>query len=400
MFPPLFTETMKARERMKKCKWVKIGCLVLLSAVFIGFVIYFNTTLHFPKPGDAEIGITYAKARVVSIDQEDIGPDPDFNYIRIGKQWLTLEILSGDQKGHTTTAINYIERVNNRPAVVGTNMIISSYDGFITTMIVNYNREASIYMIAALFFAAVLLIGRKKGLKSIAGLLFTLMGVFFLFIPMILRGVEPIIAAIIVVILSAVVSLTVLNGLCKKTLIAAVSCIICTLLAGGIGYLTGQISHISTLNTGEAELLLFISNDTALEIKNLLFAGILIAALGAVMDTSMSLASSLVEMKEINPSLTRSQLFRSGMNIGKDVMGTMTNTLILAFTGSSINTLLVYFMYGLPYIGFINLDLIVIEIVKGLSGSLAVVLSIPITTLLGSRILTADRKSGFIKIFK
>ena len=78
----------------------------------------------------------------------------------------------------------------------------------------------------------------------------------------------------------------------------------------------------------------------------------------------------------------------------------MTNTLILAFTGSSINTLLVYFMYGLPYIGFINLDLIVIEIVKGLSGSLAVVLSIPITTLLGSRILTADRKSGFIKIFK
>lgn len=162
MFPPFFTETMKARERMKKCKWVKIGCLVLLSAVFIGFVIYFNTTLHFPKPGDAEIGITYAKARVVSIDQEDIGPDPDFNYIRIGKQWLTLEILSGDQKGHTTTAINYIERVNNRPAVVGTNMIISSYDGFITTMIVNYNREASIYMIAALFFAAVLLIGRKK----------------------------------------------------------------------------------------------------------------------------------------------------------------------------------------------------------------------------------------------
>ena len=102
------------------------------------------------------------------------------------------------------------------------------------------------------------------------------------------------------------------------------------MFAGVIAYATGAISHISTLNESEAELLLFISDSTALRVKDLLFAGILIAALGAVMDTAMSIASSLTEMKSIDPTLTQKQLWRSGMNVGKDIMGTMTNTLILA----------------------------------------------------------------------
>lgn len=330
------------RKKIERAIWAAF------LLVFFVFLYFFNTTLEYQKPADAEIGITYEKAKVLSVDKEELGPDPDFNFIRIGKQWLTLEILTGEHAGRSTTAINYVERVNNQPAVAGTNMVISSYDGFVTTMIVNYNREGTVYVLLLVFLAVVLLFGRIKGLKSIASLVFTLICVFFLFIPMVVRGAEPIPAAIVIVILSTGVTLMALNGWCKKTCIAAVSCVCCTLLSGIIGYLAGLASHISTMNTGEAELLLFISNDTALRVQDLLFAGILIASLGAVMDTSMSIASALTEMKEIDPSLTVKQLFRSGINIGKDVMGTMTNTLILAFTGSSINILFVYYMYALP----------------------------------------------------
>lgn len=110
------------------------------------------------------------------------------------------------------------------------------------------------------------------------------------------------------------------------------------------------------------------------------------------MDTAMSIASSLTEMKSIDPTLTQKQLWRSGMNVGKDIMGTMTNTLILAFTGSSLNILLVYYMYSLPYIALINLDLLVVEVIRGLSGSIAVILAIPVTTLIASRALHGGKE--------
>ena len=370
-------------------KWIARGGWAVFFTLFTLFAYFFNTSLSYQKPGDAEVGVTYEKARVISVDKEDMGPDPDFPYITIGKQWLTLEILSGEFKGRSTTAVNFVERVNNRPAKIGTELILSTYDGFVTTSIVNYSRENNLYLLGAVFLAVVLVFGRKKGLKSIAALAFTLVCVLFVMVPLIIRGVSPIPAAAVVVVLSTAVTLLLLNGWCKKTRIAAISCTFCTLVAGLIGCGVGLSSHLSTLNTAEAELLLFVSSGTPIQIHDLLFAGILIAALGAVMDTSMSIASSLTEMKQIDPSLTSRQLFRSGMNVGKDIMGTMTNTLILAFTGSSLNIILIYYMYAMPYYGLINLDLLVVELVKGLAGSIAVILSIPITTLFASRALHA-----------
>lgn len=374
----------------------KIGTAawIVFLVGFFAFLYVFNTTLDYQKPGDYQDGIVYEKARVIEVEKEDMGPDPDYDFIQIGKQWLKLEILTGEFAGRSTTAINYVQRVNNKPASMGTELVISSFDGFVTTSVVNYSRENYLYLLLALFLAVVLLFGRKKGLKSIASLAFTILCVLFLFLPMIIKGVEPILAAVVVVVLSTAVTLLALNGFCKKTVIAAVSCSVCTMFAGVIAYATGAISHISTLNESEAELLLFISDSTALRVKDLLFAGILIAALGAVMDTAMSIASSLTEMKSIDPTLTQKQLWRSGMNVGKDIMGTMTNTLILAFTGSSLNILLVYYMYSLPYIALINLDLLVVEVIRGLSGSIAVILAIPVTTLIASRALHGTSPSG------
>ena len=140
--------------------------------------------------------------------------------------------------------------------------------------------------------------------------------------------------------------------------------------------------------TPEAENLIFIAQNTALKLSNILFAGIIIASSGAVMDTTISIASSLSEMKSLNPAISATQLWKSGMNIGRDVMGTMTNTLILAFIGSGINSILIVFMYQMPYLRMINLDLLVVEILRGLSGSIAVVLSIPVTALLAARAMT------------
>ena len=142
------------------------------------------------------------------------------------------------------------------------------------------------------------------------------------------------------------------------------------------------------LNTPEVEDLLFITENSGFRIDDLLTAGILIASMGAVMDTCMSIVSALFEMKEQNPKMSSKALLRSGFNIGRDMMGTMTNTLILAFAGSSINLMVIYYMYCMPAISLLNSDFLVVEIVKGLISSMAVVISIPVAALMTAAIIS------------
>ena len=368
--------------------------IISIASLFI-FLIIFNKTLSYNKPEDRPVGVEYAKAEVINIISEELEPDPDFPYINIGKQNLELKIISGERKDEIVSVNNFIGRVDNKPAKVGTKYIISSYDNFITTVIVNYSRETAIYTLVFIFMLIVIFIGGLKGIKSIFSLGVTMVCVIFLFIPLIIRGINPIIASIVIVILSTGVTMLSLNGFSKKTVVACLSCILCTAIAGVLAYLFGVITNISSFNTNEAQDLLFVAQNTSLRVKELLFAGIIIASLGAIMDTTMSITSSIFEMNEINNKLTSSQLFKSGMNIGRDVMGTMTNTLILAFTGSSINIVVIYFMYNLPYMQLINIDVIVIEIIQGLAGGIALVLSIPIAAFASSKMAVVNSRKVF-----
>ena len=365
---------------------------VILMAAFFVFLYQLNTNLKYEQPADAPVGIVYEKAVVTNINSDTLESDPDFDYIKIGKQEIDVEITDGENKGKLVSLINFVGRVDNKPVKVGSKIIIASYDDFVTSMVVNYNRETAIYILLFIFVFVVLLFGRSKGAKSLFSLFFTMVCVIFLFIPLIINGLNTILASIIIVIFSTGVTMISLNGMSKKTLVACISCILCTVIAGIIAYVFGRFTNISTYNTPQMQDLLFVAQNTSLQIKDLLFSGILIASLGAIMDTTMSITSSIFEMNDVGTNLSKKQLFNSGMNIGKDIMGTMTNTLILAFTGSSINIIVIYFMYRLPYIQLINIDLIVLELVQGLAGGIAVILSIPITAFAASELVGRENK--------
>ena len=381
------------QKNNNKISYQKNNIMWTIFIISFFILLYFlNSSLEFNKPEDAPIGVVYEKAVVTKITSDNLAPDPDYPYINIGKQYLEVKITSGENKGKIVSVINFVGRTDNKPVKVGTRLVVSSYDDFISTIIVNYNREISIYILLFIFIFVVLFLGKSKGAKSLFSLVFTMICIFFIFIPLIIKGMNPIVSSIIIVILSTMVTMISLNGATKKTFVASLSCILCTIVAGLIAYIFGKFNNISTFNTAELQDLLFVSTKTSLKVKDLLFAGILISSLGAIMDTTMSITSSIFEMKDVNNNLSKSQLFISGMNIGKDIMGTMTNTLILAFTGSSINILIIYFMYNMPYIQLINIDLIVLEIVQGLSGGIAVILSIPITAFAASELI-GDKKA-------
>ena len=133
------------------------------------------------------------------------------------------------------------------------------------------------------------------------------------------------------------------------------------------------------------------ASDQGLHISSLLVCGILIAALGAVMDVAMSIASSCHELHALNPELTTRQLFRSGMNIGRDAMGTMANTLILAFAGSALNMLILFQAYDYPFLQIINSDMMSIEILQGIAGSIGIILTVPLVAFISAHV----RQSNF-----
>ncbi|MGH4049853.1 MAG: YibE/F family protein [Clostridium sp.] len=210
----------------------------------------------------------------------------------------------------------------------------------------------------------------------------------FLFIPMLYKGYSPFLSAVIVAMLITIVTNYLIGGYSIKTVASILGTVIGVMVAGGVAVGFGYFTHISGYNVSEVEELVFVANNTNLKVGGILFAGILIASLGAVMDVSISVASAINEVYVTNPNLSKKELFSSGMNVGRDIMGANANTLILAYTGGALNTLILIYVYSMKYNQLINMYSIGIEIMQGLSGIVAVVLTVPIVSFIASQLLT------------
>lgn len=206
------------------------------------------------------------------------------------------------------------------------------------------------------------------------------------------KGISPILAAVLVVAFTTVVTMCMVDGITKKSVAAMLGTIIGVVFSGAFALIFGQVTSITGYNVSDIENLVYVGEMTDIKIGELLFAGILIASLGAVMDVGMSIASTLNELKEQNPQMMLKELFQSGMNVGRDMMGTMTNTLILAFTGGSINTLVFIFAYNYEYQQVINMYSVGIEIMQGLSSSLGVIMAVPVTSWIAAFLYSKNQK--------
>lgn len=175
-----------------------------------------------------------------------------------------------------------------------------------------------------------------------------------------------------------------IDGFTAKSICAIVGTIIGVVLAAVFAFIFGKICHISGYNVDDIESLIYIGEMTDIKVGELMFAGILISALGAVMDVAMSVASTINEIHDKNPKLDTKELFKSGINVGKDMMGTMSNTLILAFAGGSINTFVYIYSYNYQYYQVLDMYSIGIEIIQGISATLGVILTVPIVSAISA----------------
>lgn len=372
--------------------------IIIFITILLGGMIIFFSDKIFQRgflSDKMNQGVQYYNGEVVEILNEKLQADNYIDDIELGYQQLRVRIMEGPYKNQDYEVTNNISRLYNTIVKKDSKVIVSMYyvDGKLNDMAISsFKRNHILGIMVVLFLAVVLLVGGFKGLKAIISLVFTMICIIFLMLPMMLRGVNPIFAAILVSLLSTAVTLIVVSGINKKGLASVMGTVLGVIIAGVLAYVFGNLTNLSGINSEYAENILYISESTGLQIRGILFAGILISALGAVMDVAMSISSSVFEIYNINKELKVKDLFKSGMNIGRDIIGTMTNTLILAFAGGSLGTLILIYSANMNPNFLWNLDVLGIEIIQGLAGTIGIVLTVPITAIISAYLCKSKRR--------
>ena len=333
---------------------------------------------------------SFEKGRILSVEEEET----DNSYIT-KIQYVDVEILSGEYEGEIVQVENALSdsfvtdievEVNQRVLL----QIDTYADGSKMCYIASHERDRFIIILLLLFIAILLIVGKLQGLKTIFTLGVTIFFIFFVELPLLIRGYNAIWVTVVVAMFITIITVVVISGLTKKTLAAIIGTAFGVILAGGIAIVVSSQAHLTGMAMEEAIMLLTLLGDT-LDFRQLLFAAILLGTLGAVMDVAMSIASSIDELHNVNSSLTFKELFNSGMRVGRDIMGTMANTLILAYAGSSLPLILLFMAASDNMVRLSNLDVVATEIIRSLAGSIGLVATIPLTALV-SVFLIKDKR--------
>ena len=369
-------------------KWfVRWGIPVVLLAAFVIFTVYINQVDKVALVNRE--GQTFEKGVVTEILQDNLQP----NGTRVGEQRVLVRLTTGVRAGQeleTTSASGYLFGAD---CTVGMRVIVlQSVAGDSTiTSIYSQDREWVIYAFAAAYLVVLCLVGGKQGVKGALGLVFTFFCILFVYLPLVYRGLSPFWVSVFICVITTLVTMYLIGGPTRKTLVATGGTVAGVVIAGISATIFSMATGITGWNVSYIESLLTLASTSGVQVGGLLFSGLLISSLGAVMDVAMSIGSAIAEIHAQNPALSRGELFKAGMHVGRDMMGTDSNTLILAFAGGSISMLVLDYAYSLPYQQIINSNNIGIAIMQGLSGSFGIVLAVPVTVALAVALYTWKR---------
>lgn len=257
--------------------------------------------------------------------------------------------------------------------------------------IADIERTNALYLLVGIFFALLLIIGKKKGIYSFVSILATVALIFFVLTPMLLSGASPIWAALFVCILSTLITVYLVAGFNYKSTSAVLGTVLSLILAAILSNFTIRFATLTGF-TGDESMFLYTARPD-LDFMGLLSASIMLAALGAVMDVGVSIASTINEIHETDSSLSIKDLFASGMNVGRDIIGTMSNTLILVYLGSALP--LVLLSSNIDLVKFFNLNHVATEIASALIGSIAILACVPITAIVSAYLIKLNKSEEF-----
>ena len=307
---------------------------------------------------------------------------------------FNARITGGPRRGEVVTVEQVLDNilVNEREVSIG-NRVLLVYDELRSRyFFVNYLRINYVALLGAAFVVLVILFGRRKGFNGIVALGITCMAIFLVFVPAILAGRNIYIAAMIVCVFSIVSTLLIVIGANKKALCAMLGCLGGLLAAALLMLVMDFVLRLTGAVSEEIQILLLLPVTSPINLRALIFAGVILGAVGAIMDVAMSIASSLWELRQAGDVSDFSSILKSGITIGKDILGTMLNTLILAYIGSSLSLILLITVHSPSLIELLNLEIIIVEFLRALVGSFGMLLTIPLTAGICGWFYTARQK--------
>lgn len=369
--------------------------IVVLSVIFI-----FTGT----KLSDAELiteSDTFYSAEVIALEDVKVGEmslDQGQTSISNKSIYFKGKFKNGIYEGETVSMMQYIDYlypVQPKSVRKGDEIIVSYVSNPETTeemwMFIDYNRINKVIFICLGFFALIVLIGRKKGLATIVSLVFTAAAVFMVYIPAILAGKNIYIATIIISIFIILMSLSLINGVNIKTFCAVLGNVGGVAVAGILAAAANAVLGITGVVDEDCLFLLYINSSNPLDLRAVVWGSIVIGSLGAVMDVAMSIASAMNELSENMKDKSAGKMIKSGMNIGRDAIGTMTNTLILAYIGGCLATVLLLVASNKDPLYLINMEMILVEVLQGVIGSTGILFAVPVTVAVAAYLYNRQR---------
>lgn len=329
--------------------------------------------------------VSYIPGTVLEVVEEDLTPSDLKGGPQLGEQTLTIELKDGSQ----ITLTNYLTNTHNILAREGMRVVVcvdapENVEPYYT--LYQYDRSVGLGVVVAIFLLLMLLVGGEKGFYATLALAFSLVFLLKITVPVIYSGGSPILAGLAMVLVSTAVTVFLIYGLSPRGVLGIGVVLAGEFVACGLFLLFSLLLHLSGFKSSDAENLLVAAQNTGLNISTVLFAATMIASLGAVMDVAVSLLSALWEVRLADPDITGRGLWRAGLRMGRDMIGTMSNTLIFAFAGGSLTTLLVLMTYGTDPVQLLHSDYIALELAHGLCGTCAVILTVPLASLVSAAV--------------
>jgi uncharacterized membrane protein len=335
-------------------------------------------------------GTERCEAKVLSIDDSSI---VDTGLIRTGDQRCELKFINGKFKGQTATGINQLKgslESDKLFAVGDTALVTIDYQGdqIGYVMMVDHYRINIELILAALFAIFLLLFAGKTGLRAIVSFVLTVLMIWKLLIPLYLKGYNPVIIGLLLTVTIIVLILSLVYGFESRSASAILGSILGVITTCILGILFTNLFKVHGAVMSNSESLLY-SGYQDLNLTQIFMASIFIGSSGAMMDLAVDITSAIYEVVTQCPGIKVKAAIKSGMNVGRAAMGTMTTTLLLAYSGGYIALLMVFMAQGTPVSHILNYKYVSAEILETIVGSFGLITVAPFTAITAGWILTS-----------
>lgn len=374
----------------------------IITTISFLFIFFVSTKAATAQPNQVEVSNQAKEGRVTQILESGQKQMMDQ---KIEYQILEIEVTKGDKSGETI-------QVENSAAGYGTTSLQFQkyHPGDLVKIVSQANGEDGVsyfldgqvkrfglMTLIGLFIIIVIVVGKFWGLMSLIGLVTSFAVIFKLIIPLIIKGTNPIVAAILGSFIIIPTTFYISHGFNKKTHVGVITTIIGLVLTGWLAIYFVDATHLTGFASEEAGFLQ-VERQGTIDIKGLLLAGIIIGTLGILDDVTIGQASTVKQLKKANPNLDMWELFTKAMKVGQDHISSMVNTLVLVYSGSALPLLLLFYDSQKNFLEILEFELIAEEIVRMLVGSIGLVMSAPLATLLAAYLFThKSKKESTIK---